>query len=129
MLDAPSAAPLTSVKPEPPVPSSLPASTGTSAARVKDTRATTNPLRLFVLAAAAAVLLVACEREVETVAQEARPVRTITVDKCDGGAPVVLTGRIEAEDEAALALACPSASSPDSWPIRPRRSTTPSPSS
>ena len=42
------------------------------------------------------MLLVACEREVEMVVQEARPVRTITVDKRDSGAPVVLTGRIKA---------------------------------
>jgi membrane fusion protein, multidrug efflux system len=59
-------------------------------------------LRALVLAGTTAVLLMACERDVETVVQEARPVRTITVDKRDGGAPVVLTGRIEAEDEAAL---------------------------
>ena len=67
-------------------------------------RATLSLLPPLVLVGATTVLLVACEREVETVAQEARPVRTITVDKRDGGAPVVLTGRIEAEDEAALAF-------------------------
>jgi multidrug efflux pump subunit AcrA (membrane-fusion protein) len=67
-------------------------------------RATQCPLRLPALIAAAAVLLVACERDVETVAREARPVRTITVDKGDGGAPILLTGRIEAEDEVALAF-------------------------
>jgi membrane fusion protein, multidrug efflux system len=61
-------------------------------------------LRALVLAGTAAVLLKACERDVETVVQEARPVRTITVDKRDGGAPVVLTGRIAAEEEAALAF-------------------------
>lgn len=44
------------------------------------------------------------ERDAETVAEAARPVRTMTVDKRDGGAPVVLTGRIEAENEAALAF-------------------------
>jgi RND family efflux transporter MFP subunit len=67
-------------------------------------RATLYLLRPLLLVGAAAVLLVACERDVETVAQEARPVRTITVDQRDGGAPVVLTGRIEAEDEVALAF-------------------------
>ncbi len=64
-------------------------------------------LRPLVLATATALLLVACERDVETVAQEARPVRTITVDKRDSGAPLVLTGRVEAENEAALAFRIP----------------------
>jgi RND family efflux transporter MFP subunit len=67
-------------------------------------RAPLYPPRLPILIAAAAVLLVACERNVETVAQEARPVRTITVDRRDSGAPVILTGRIEAEEETALAF-------------------------
>ncbi len=67
-------------------------------------RATLFLPRLPIVIAAAATLLAACERDVETVAQEARPVRTITVDKRDGGAPVMLTGRIEAENEAALAF-------------------------
>lgn len=73
-------------------------------AGVDHLRATLYLLRPLLLVGAAAVLLVACERDVETVAQEARPVRTITVDQRDGGAPVVLTGRIEAEDEVALAF-------------------------
>jgi len=67
-------------------------------------RARLYQLRRLLLVGATAVLLMACEREVESVAQEARPVRTMTVDKRDGGAHVVLTGRIEAEDEVALAL-------------------------
>jgi RND family efflux transporter MFP subunit len=61
-------------------------------------------LRPLVVTAATVVLLAACERDAETVAQEARPVRTVTVDKREGGTPVVLTGRIEAENEAALAF-------------------------
>jgi membrane fusion protein, multidrug efflux system len=49
-------------------------------------------------------LLAACEREPEEVAQVPRPVRTLTVDTRAAGTPVVLTGRIEAEDEVALAF-------------------------
>ena len=51
-----------------------------------------------------ATLLAACQRKAEEAAQAARPVRTLTVDKRAAGAPVVLTGRIEAEDEVALAF-------------------------
>jgi RND family efflux transporter MFP subunit len=61
-------------------------------------------VRLPILIALTAALLVACEREVETTAPEIRPVRTITVDKRDAGLPVVLTGRIEAQDDVALAF-------------------------
>lgn len=45
-------------------------------------------LRPAVLVAAAAALLAACEGEVETISQEPRPVRAVTVDKRDAGAPV-----------------------------------------
>ena len=69
-----------------------------------DLRATLQLLRPLALAGATAVLLMACDREVEPAIQEARPVRTITVEKRDGGAPIVLTGRIEPENEAALAF-------------------------
>src|SRR5262245_47504052 len=51
---------------------------------------------------ALAVLLASCGAEVETAAPEARPVRTITVEKRETGVPVTLTGRIEAEDEVTL---------------------------
>ena len=51
-----------------------------------------------------ATLLAACQRKAEEAAQATRPVRTLTVDKRAAGAPVVLTGRIEAEDEVALAF-------------------------
>jgi RND family efflux transporter MFP subunit len=57
-------------------------------------------LALFAFAA----MLAACEREAETAAPEARPVRTVTIEKREAGAPVTFTGRIEAEDEAALAF-------------------------
>jgi membrane fusion protein, multidrug efflux system len=48
------------------------------------------------------VMLAACDVESEKAAPEVRPVRTVTVQKSDGGVPVVLTGRIQALDEAAL---------------------------
>ncbi len=52
-----------------------------------------------------AALLAACGREnSKEVAPDPRPVRTVTVDKRLSGLPVVLTGRIEAEDEVALAF-------------------------
>ena len=47
-------------------------------------------------------LLTACQPETEPAAPEARAVRTVTVKKQEAGAPVVLTGRIEAQDQAAL---------------------------
>lgn len=47
-------------------------------------------------------VLAACQPEAEMAAPGARPVRTITVAKHDAGAAVVLTGRIEAQDQAAL---------------------------
>ena len=50
----------------------------------------------------ASTALAACQPEAETAAPEARPVRTVTVERRDAGAPVVLTGRIEAQDQAAL---------------------------
>jgi RND family efflux transporter MFP subunit len=57
-----------------------------------------------VLATIAVAALAACEREAETVTPESRPVRTITVDKRSAAAPVILTGHIEAADQAALAF-------------------------
>jgi RND family efflux transporter MFP subunit len=52
----------------------------------------------------AAGFLAACDSNVEATKQEGRPVRTLTVDKRAPAAPVVLIGRIEAEDEASLAF-------------------------
>jgi RND family efflux transporter MFP subunit len=51
-----------------------------------------------------AVALAACGQEPESAAPEVRPVRTVTVEKRAAGVPVVLTGRVEAEDEARLAF-------------------------
>jgi RND family efflux transporter MFP subunit len=60
------------------------------------------PAPWLILAMAAA--LAACGPEPEDTAPEIRPVRTITIEKRAAGVPVVLTGRIEAQDEAALAF-------------------------
>jgi membrane fusion protein, multidrug efflux system len=60
---------------------------------------------LLVLALATG--LAACGPEPEEVAPKARPVRTVTVEKRPAGVPVVLTGRVAAEDEARLAFRLP----------------------
>jgi RND family efflux transporter MFP subunit len=52
--------------------------------------------------AALSMLLAACEPSSDATAPTARPVRTLTVEKRDAGVPVMLTGRIAAEDEVAL---------------------------
>jgi len=65
---------------------------------------TSRPPWPALLVAAAAALLAACQREAEVAAPEARPVRTTTVASGEVGVPIVLTGRIEARDEAALAF-------------------------
>ena len=57
---------------------------------------------LAVLALSA--MCVACRSDAEAPAAEARPVRTLTVEKREAGVPITLTGRIEAEDEVALAF-------------------------
>jgi RND family efflux transporter MFP subunit len=49
-------------------------------------------------------MLAACQPDVEAAAPQARPVRTVTTEKREAGLPVTLTGRIEAEDEVALAF-------------------------
>jgi RND family efflux transporter MFP subunit len=53
---------------------------------------------------AAALLLAACQREPEAKAPLARPVRTTTIEQSTAGAPISFTGRVEAEDEVALAF-------------------------
>jgi len=47
-------------------------------------------------------ILAGCKEEAETAAPEIRPVRTVTVEKSESGVPVVLTGRIEALDQASF---------------------------
>ena len=52
----------------------------------------------------ALMVLSGCSKEADTAAPQPRPVRTITVEQRAAGATVTLTGRIEAEDEVALAF-------------------------
>ena len=51
-----------------------------------------------------APLIAGCQPDHQTAAPAARPVRTVTVEKREAGVPITLTGRIEAEDEVALAF-------------------------
>ena len=57
---------------------------------------------LWMMLAAAVIGLPACRKEAEVHAPEMRPVRTISVTRQPAGETVVLTGHIEAENEAAL---------------------------
>ena len=61
-------------------------------------------LKVCLIAAASLSTLAACRQEAATEAPQARPVRTTTVDKRVAGAPVSLVGRVEAEDEVAIAF-------------------------
>src|SRR5262245_17232292 len=49
-------------------------------------------------------MLVACGQEADTAPAEPRPVRTGTIEKRQAGTPITLVGRIEAEDEVAIAF-------------------------
>jgi multidrug efflux pump subunit AcrA (membrane-fusion protein) len=69
---------------------------------VRDTRRSAETLPL--LAASALVLLVGCRSQVKAPPAEVRPVRAVTIEKRDAGVPVVLMGRIKAQDEAALSF-------------------------
>jgi hypothetical protein len=53
-------------------------------------------LPLPVVALLAAATLSACSDETDSAPPDPRPVRTATVEKREGGKPLVLTGRIEA---------------------------------
>ena len=55
-------------------------------------------------ALAVSVVLCSCSPQTETSAPQPRPVRTVTIEKREAGQPITLTGRIEAEDEVALAF-------------------------
>jgi membrane fusion protein, multidrug efflux system len=48
--------------------------------------------------------LVGCKRDEPAAVSEPRPVRTIVVEKTEGGVPISLTGRVEAKDEVNLAF-------------------------
>ena len=56
------------------------------------------------IAIAPALLLTACQKETDTAAPAARPVRTTTVEKREAGQALTFTGRIEAEDEVNVAF-------------------------
>lgn len=60
--------------------------------------------RIALCPLAASLLLTACQQEPKAKAPEVRPVRTMTVEKGEIGEGVSLTGRIQAENEAALAF-------------------------
>jgi RND family efflux transporter MFP subunit len=61
------------------------------------------PLRLAqMIPMASLVVLASCRPEADTSAPEARPVRTVTAAKQEAGTPVIMTGRIEAQDQAAI---------------------------
>src|SRR5258708_1381164 len=72
--------------------------------RVGATKAACRLLRIALLPLALPAMLAACQPDVEAAPPQARPVRTVTAEKRDAGVPVTLTGRIEAEDEVALAF-------------------------
>ena len=72
--------------------------------RVSATRRPFGFRRACWLPLAVAAALAACEQEPEDEPPEVRPVRTVTVEKRAAGVPVVLTGRVAAEDEARLAF-------------------------
>jgi membrane fusion protein, multidrug efflux system len=72
--------------------------------RVGAMKAACRLLRTALLAMALPAMLAACQPDVEAATPQARPVRTITTEKREAGVPVTLTGRIEAEDEVALAF-------------------------
>jgi membrane fusion protein, multidrug efflux system len=61
------------------------------------------PQHVLVLLALSA-MLAACKPDADTAAPQARPVRTVTVERREAGVAITLTGRIAAEDEVALAF-------------------------
>jgi RND family efflux transporter MFP subunit len=63
------------------------------------------PIRAALIAITLPIVLTACRAEPEAAASpEGRPVRTVVAEKREAGAPIMLTGRIEAEDEVTLAF-------------------------
>jgi RND family efflux transporter MFP subunit len=61
-------------------------------------------LMMALITIAPALLVAACQRETDTAAPAARPVRTTTVEKREAGEPLTFTGRIDAEDEVSVAF-------------------------
>ena len=60
------------------------------------------PWRGVLLSLIVATTLAACNEQTDVAEPASRPVRTMTLEKSEAGVPVVLTGRIEALDEASL---------------------------
>jgi membrane fusion protein, multidrug efflux system len=71
---------------------------------VGDVKAVSRSLRAAFAVLILSMELAACSQQAETSAPEARPVRTVTVERREAGVPITLTGRIEAEDEVALSF-------------------------
>ncbi len=61
-------------------------------------------LRLALLMVASAPLLAACERQQEAKTPAPRPVRTLTVERAPASESVVLTGQVQAQNEASMAF-------------------------
>ncbi|WGF88049.1 efflux RND transporter periplasmic adaptor subunit [Marinivivus vitaminiproducens] len=61
-------------------------------------------LRIFLPIGPLIAFLAACQPDSETEEALARPVRTVTVERRAATVPVVLTGRLQAQDEASLAF-------------------------
>jgi len=71
-------------------------------ARIGHVKATCPVPRTAMVVLVLSTLLAACRPEAESAAPEVRAVRTITVGKRQRGAPITITGRVEALDEATL---------------------------
>ena len=69
---------------------------------IAHSRASDRLARVIWSALALSALLVGCRPDSEAAAPQARPVRTVTVEKHEAGSPITLIGRIEAKDEVAL---------------------------
>jgi membrane fusion protein, multidrug efflux system len=72
--------------------------------RIGQVKSTCRLSRTALLVLALQAILAACQPDTEASAPEVRPVRTLTVERREAGVPITLTGRIEAEDEVALAF-------------------------
>ncbi len=73
--------------------------------QVTMTRPPSRSIASLAVAFAACAILSACQRAEEAVAEpDARPVRSLTIEKREAGDVVVLSGRIAAEDETAIAF-------------------------
>lgn len=81
----------------------------TSAATARYSSATScrglrGPIQALLVAVVLPLVLTTCGSEPEVASFEGRPVRTVVAEKREAGAPIVLSGRIEAEDEVTLAF-------------------------